>query len=198
MKVPGTFTGSVVSSAEMNGLGHVFTSGTRPTGAEVYEGRRIYETDTSMWQSYDGSAWSPIGPVDGALTDWSGSIQVDQGGTSNVGRSSTLATYSRIGRQVTGMFRVVFNASGSAGSAILVTLPVAASTSAASNINVIGTAVFYPTVAIINPLIAVIGVTANRMQFIPSDTLGTVYFGTAETIGSTETLTCAFSYEAAS
>ena len=197
MKAPGSFTSTLVTVAELNALGHVYTSGTRPT-TEAYEGRRIYETDTSMWQSYDGAAWSPIGPVDGALTDWSGSIQVDQGGTSNVGRSSTLATYSRIGRQVTGMFRVVFNASGSAGSAILVTLPVAASTSAASNINVIGTAVFYPTLAIINPLIAVIGVTANRMQFIPSDTLGTVYFGTAETIGSTETLTCAFSYEAAS
>ena len=197
MKAPGSFTSSVITVEELNALGHVYTSSTRPV-TEAYEGRRIYETNADMWQSYDGSAWSPIGPVSGALTDWSSTIRVDQGGTNNVGRSSTLATYSRVGRQVTGMFRVVFNASGSAGSAILVTLPVAASTSAASNINVIGTAVFYPTVAIINPLIAVIGVTANRMQFIPSDTLGTVYFGTAETIASTEILTCAFSYEAAS
>ena len=197
MKVPGTFTGSVVSSAEMNGLGHVFTSSTRPTGAEVYEGRRIYETDTSMWQSYDGSAWSPIGPVDGALTDWSGSIQVDQGASTNIGRSATLATYSRVGRQVTGMFRVVFNATGTAGSAILATLPVAAS--ATSDKTAIGSGVFVGSAGLLRSVVVVIGVTANRMQFAGDVGLGGVYLGVVgETIGSGEKLTCTFSYEAAS
>ena len=196
MKAPGSFTSTLVTVAELNALGHVYTSGTRPV-TEAYEGRRIYETDTSFWQSYDGSAWTATGPVDGALTDWSGSVQVDQGAT-NIGRSATLATYSRVGRQVTGMFRVVFNAAGTGGSVIKATLPVAASTEAASNITVIGTAVFSTLGGKTCPLIAVIGVTASRMQFIPLETLGAVYYGTTETIGSGEKLTCTFSYEAAS
>ena len=194
MKVPGTFTTSLVTVEELNSLGHVFTSAARPSGAEVYEGRRIYETNTSMWQSYDGSAWTATGPVDGALTDWSGSISIDKsGGTNNVGRSATLATYSRVGRQVTGMFRVVFNAAGT-GSSILASLPVAAS--ATSDITAIGAAVFVTSIADYQPLTAVIGVTADRMQFIPGDTISTTYY--ARNIASGEILTCAFSYEAAS
>ena len=199
MKAPGSFTSTLVTVAELNALGHVYTSGTRPTSTEAYTGRRIYETDTDYWQSYDGAAWSPVGPVSGALTDWSGSIQVDQGAT-NIGRSATLATYSRIGRQVKGMFRVVFNAAGTAGQVIKVTLPVAASTSAAANINVIGSGVFVGQPAsYVRPLIAVIGVTASRMQFVAATAaVGTVYYGTGETIASTEVLTCTFAYEAAS
>lgn len=201
MKAPGSFTSTLVTVAELNALGHVYTSGTRPTSNEAYTGRRIYETDTSMWQSYADSAWTGTGPVDGALTDWSGSIRVDQGAT-NIGRSATLATYSRIGRQIKGMFRVVFNAAGTAGQVIKVTLPVAASTSAAANINVIGSGVFVGdtgTPRYVRPLIAVIGVTASRMQFVAATAaVGTVYFGTGETIASTEVLTCTFAYEAAS
>ncbi len=196
MKVPGTFTSTLVTVAELDALGHVFTSSTRPAGVEVYEGRRIFELDTGMWQSYDGSAWSPVGPVSGALTDWSGTLAVDQGGSNNISRSSTLATYSRVGRQVTGMFRAVFNASGTATNPILATLPVAAS--ATSDITAIGLAVFVNSVANLQPLIAVIGVTANRMQFITSETVGTTYYGNGETIGVGEILTCAFAYEAAS
>ena len=196
MKVPGTFTSTLVTVAELDALGHVFTSSTRPAGVEVYEGRRIFELDTGMWQSYDGSAWSPVGPVSGALTDWSSTLAVDQGGSNNISRSSTLATYSRVGRQITGMFRAVMNATGTATNPILATLPVAAS--ATSDITAIGHAVFVDSVANLQPLIAVIGVTANRMQFITSETVGTTYYGNGETIGVGEILTCAFAYEAAS
>ncbi len=195
MKVPGTFTGSVVSSAEMNGLGHVVTSSTRPTGAETYEGRRIYETDTSFWQSYDGAAWSPVGPVDGALTSWT--LQIDQGASSDIGKSSTVATYSRVGRQITGMFRAVFNASGTAGSAVLATLPVAAS--ATSNTTVIGSGMFKPSGGQFRSFVVVIGVTANRMQFAGDVGLGGNYLGVVGvTIASGDKLTCTFQYEAAS
>lgn len=194
MKVPGTFTASIVTVAELNGLGHVVTSGTRPSGVEVYEGRRIYETDTSMWQSYDGSAWSPIGPVDGALTDWTPTI--DQGASTNIGKSSTYAKVSRVGRQIQATFRVVFNASGTAGSAIVVSLPVAAA--ATSNITAIGSGVFITSGAFYNPLIAIIGVTSNRMQFVIADTATNAYFGTAETIDSGEILTATIAYESAS
>ena len=194
MKVPGTFTASIVTVAELNGLGHVVTSGTRPSGAEVYEGRRIYETDTSMWQSYDGSAWSPIGPVDGALTDWTPTV--DQGASTNIGKSSTYAKVSRVGRQIQATFRVVFNASGTAGSAIVVSLPVAAA--ATSNITAIGSGVFITSGAFYNPLIAIIGVTSSRMQFVIADTATNAYFGTAETIASGEILTATIAYESAS
>ena len=194
MKVPGTFTASIVTVAELNGLGHVVTSGTRPSGVEVYEGRRIYETDTSMWQSYDGSAWSPIGPVDGALTDWTPTV--DQGASTNIGKSSTYAKVSRVGRQIQATFRVVFNASGTAGSAIVVSLPVAAA--ATSNITAIGSGVFITSGAFYNPLIAIIGVTSSRMQFVIADTATNAYFGTAETIASGEILTATIAYESAS
>ena len=194
MKVPGTFTASIVTVAELNGLGHVVTSGTRPSGAEVYEGRRIYETDTSYWQSYDGSAWSPIGPVDGALTDWTPTV--DQGASTNIGKSSTYAKVSRVGRQIQATFRVVFNASGTAGSAIVVSLPVAAA--ATSNITAIGSGVFITSGAFYNPLIAIIGVTSSRMQFVIADTATNAYFGTAETIASGEILTATIAYESAS
>lgn len=194
MKVPGTFTASIVTVAELNGLGHVVTSGTRPSGAEVYKGRRIYETDTSMWQSYDGSAWSPIGPVDGALTDWTPTV--DQGASTNIGKSSTYAKVSRVGRQIQATFRVVFNASGTAGSAIVVSLPVAAA--ATSNITAIGSGVFITSGAFYNPLIAIIGVTSSRMQFVIADTATNAYFGTAETIATGEILTATIAYESAS
>lgn len=195
MKVPGTFTASVVTVAELNGLGHVVTSGTRPSGAEVYEGRRIYETDTSMWQSYDGSAWSPIGPVDGALTDWTPTV--DQGASTNIGKSSTYAKVSRVGRQIQATFRVVFNASGTAGSAIVVSLPVAAA--ATSNITAIGTGVFITSGAFYIPLTAIIGVTSNRMQFVSSALETNTYFGvSSETIATGEILTATIAYESAS
>ena len=195
MKVPGTFTASIVTVAELNGLGHVVTSGTRPSGAEVYEGRRIYETDTSMWQSYDGSAWSPIGPVDGALTDWTPTV--DQGASTNIAKSSTYAKYSRVGRQIQATFRVVFNASGTAGSAIVVSLPVAAA--ATSNITAIGSGVFITSGAFYIPLTAIIGVTSNRMQPVPSALETNTYFGvSSETIATGEILTATIAYESAS
>jgi hypothetical protein len=194
MKVPGTFTASIVTVAELNGLGHVVTSGTRPSGAEVYEGRRIYETDTSMWQSYDGSAWSPIGPVDGALTDWTPTV--DQGASTNIGKSSTYAKVSRVGRQIQATFRVVFNASGTAGSAIVVSLPVAAA--ATSNITAIGSGVFITSGAFYIPLTAIIGVTSNRMQFVSSALETNTYFGvSSETIATGEILTATIAYESA-
>lgn len=61
MARPGTFTGSVVSVAELNALGRVYTSGTRPTGADLYEGLEIYETDTDRRWMYTGAAWQFVG-----------------------------------------------------------------------------------------------------------------------------------------
>lgn len=194
MKVPGTFTASVVTVAELNGLENVTTAAGKPTGAELREGRRIYETDTSMWQSYDGSAWSPIGPVDGPLTDWTPTI--DQGANTNIAKSSTYAKYSRVGRQVHASFRVVLSGAGATGT-VLISLPVAAA--ATSNITDIGTFVWISSGAFYYANIAVIGVTANRFQGVQTSTDSNAYFtagGSGMAVGSI--LTGQLSYEAAS
>ena len=57
MARPGTFTAAVVTVAEMNALGRVYTSGTRPTGVDLYEGLDIWETDTDRRMEYDGTGW---------------------------------------------------------------------------------------------------------------------------------------------
>jgi hypothetical protein len=44
----------------------VCTSTTRP--ASPYEGQTIYETDTDLVKSYDGSNWNTIGPTTQAIT----------------------------------------------------------------------------------------------------------------------------------
>mgnify|MGYP006376960971 len=195
MKVPGTFTASIVTVDELNALENVTTAAGKPSGAELREGRCIYENDTSYWQSYDGSAWSPIGPVDGALTDWTPTV--DQGASTNIGKSSTYAKVSRVGRQIQATFRVVFNASGTAGSAIVVSLPVAAA--ATSNITAIGSGVFITSGAFYIPLTAIIGVTSNRMQFVSSALETNTYFGvSSETIATGEILTATIAYESAS
>lgn len=57
MARPGTFTSAIVDASELNALGAVYTSGTRPTGADVYEGLHIWETNTDRWMMYDGTGW---------------------------------------------------------------------------------------------------------------------------------------------
>lgn len=39
------------------GLVSVVTSSTRPTGADLYKGKQIYETDTDRELTYDGTGW---------------------------------------------------------------------------------------------------------------------------------------------
>lgn len=193
MEVPGSYTPHIMTVAEMDTLGHVFTSGTRPSGVEVYEGRRIYETDTSMWQSYDGSAWSPIGPVDGALTDWTPTI--DHGANTNIAKSSTYAKYSRVGRQVHASFRVVLSGAGASGT-VLISLPVAAA--ATSNITDIGTFVWISSTAFYYANIAVIWVTANRFQGVMTSADTNAYFSAGGGMAVGSILTGQLSYEAAS
>ncbi len=58
MARPGTFvTGQVITKAELDALGRVYTSSTRPTGSDLYEGLDIYETDTDRRLEYDGTGW---------------------------------------------------------------------------------------------------------------------------------------------
>ena len=196
MKVPGTFTASIVTVAELNDLENVRAYASAPTGAELRDCREFVDPNTRLrwiWSDSE-AAWVSSGPVNGALTDWTPTV--DQGASTNIGKSSTYAKVSRVGRQIQATFRVVFNASGTAGSAIVVSLPVAAA--ATSNITAIGSGVFITSGAFYNPLIAIIGVTSSRMQFVIADTATNAYFGTAETIASGEILTATIAYESAS
>jgi hypothetical protein len=63
----------------------VCTSSTRP--AVPYEGQTIYETDTDLVRSWNGSSWVTIGP-----TNTSGFQPTIQSGQANVDTSQTITT----------------------------------------------------------------------------------------------------------
>lgn len=96
------------------------TSATRPTGVE---GRMIAETDTNGFQVHTGSAWVPFG-LWGTWTAWT--PRIDQGASTNIAKTVTYSRYVRIGSLVTWTFNILMTASGTAGSALVLTLPVTA------------------------------------------------------------------------
>ena len=97
------------------------TAGTHPTGTE---GQFIYETDTGSVKGHDGSAFVEFGRLSGAGT-WT--PQIDQGASTNISKTVTTAFYVRFGNIVLAWANLALTASGSAGSAVTVTLPVAPS-----------------------------------------------------------------------
>lgn len=198
MEVPGNFTPHIMTVAEANDLENVRAYASLPTGSERRDGRRILDPNTRLVWCWSDSeaAWVSSGPVNGALISWTPTV--DQGASTNISKSSTYAVYSRVGRDIRAKFRVVFNASGSAGSAILVTLPVAAASAAVSNITACGgSGAFITSGGFYIPLTPVFGVTSNRVQFVSSALETNAYFGVSETIGSGEILTATLEYEAA-
>jgi hypothetical protein len=73
----------------------VCTSSTRP--AAPFEGQTIYETDTDLVKSYDGSSWVTIGPVTAAVT----AIQSATVNTSQGTSSTSYTDLSTVGPEVT-------------------------------------------------------------------------------------------------
>jgi len=73
---------------------------------------------------YSGSVWSTIGPVHGALTNFTPAIT--QGGA--VTATVAYARYQRIGRMILGSLFLSVTGSGTASNSIVVTLPVTAIT----------------------------------------------------------------------
>ena len=65
----------------------------------------------------------------GAWTAWT--PQIDQGASTNIAKTVNHANYARDGRKITATFKLTLTASGTAGSAVTVTLPVAAVSAAA-------------------------------------------------------------------
>lgn len=97
----------------------VCTSTTRPTGASLYAGLKIFEADTLYEQTWTGSAWI-ITAVLGAWPSWTPTVQQGVGVTVAV----VHATWSRSGRDVKGSFRLSVTGTGTAGQAVGVSLPV--------------------------------------------------------------------------
>ena len=197
MKVPGTFTASIVTVAELNDLENVRAYASAPTGAELRDCREFVDPNTRLrwiWSDSE-AAWVSSGPVNGALTDWSSTLTIDQGANTNIAATKT-AKYSRVGRQVHAWFRAVLTGAGATGT-VLISLPVPAA--ATSNITDIGTFVWISSGAFYYANIAVIGVTANRFQGVMTSTDANAYFtagGSGMAVGSI--LTGQLSYEAAS
>ena len=87
------------------------TSGTRPTGVE---GRLIAETDTNLFQVYNGTAWQGFGAF-GASTTYTPT-------TTNVTTPTATGRYIRYGRM--GWFNVAISAgTATAANVITLTLP---------------------------------------------------------------------------
>lgn len=99
----------------------VCTSTTRPSGASLYAGLKIFEIDTLYEQTWTGSAWI-ITAVLGAWPSWTPAVQQGAG----VSVTVVHATWSRSGRDVKCSFRLSVTGPGTAGQGVGVSLPVPA------------------------------------------------------------------------
>lgn len=103
------------------------TSATRPSGVE---GQVIYEADTDSFQAFDGTNWVEFGRLASAGT-WTPTVA--QGASTNISKTVTEARYVRIGNIVFAWCHLQITGSGTAGSAVSVTLPVTASGATANS-----------------------------------------------------------------
>lgn len=118
------------------------TSGTRPTGVE---GRCIFETDTNLLLTYDGSSWVQMGAT-GAWVSWTPTVT--QSGSVTV--TNTRSRYTRHGRTIHFSINVSVTGSGTASNEIVVSLPVEAAS--ANDITAAGTGLVYDdSVGIVYP-----------------------------------------------
>lgn len=121
MARPGTFvTGQVVTKAELDALGAVYTSGTRPTGADLYEGLHIWETDTDRWWVYDGTGWIIMAEPTVSYTPTLTNI--------TLGTGTVSASYHRSDGWCDYSLRLTFGSSTSIAGGCTISLPVAYST----------------------------------------------------------------------
>lgn len=116
----------------------ICTSSTRP--ASPFAGQVVYETDTGMYQSYNGSAWIQNGGISSA--GWTSfTPTISQGVSTNISKSINYAKYTRFGNTVHYQFRIGITGAGTAGSAVNVSLPVNAAYTAGGL--VVGSAWYY-------------------------------------------------------
>lgn len=166
----------------------ICTSSTRP--ASPFVGQSIYETDTSLAYTYNGSAWVQTGDSTGAWTAF----------TPTISQSSTVTysgpmRYTRIGRTIHANCALYITGSGSAGTGVTVSLPVAAQAS----LPVIGSSWIYDASAGVRYVCAVDLASTTSVSFL-HDASGAASWGQNPSIGlaNADQIRFGITYEAAS
>lgn len=135
------------------------------------EGMMAYLIDVNTVTVYNGSAWSTVGPVHGALLTWTPVVVQSATPTLTVQNAS----YVRIGRMIVGNFQIALTSSGTAGNAITLTLPV----TAAANQTAIGSGYLVDTST---------GFFYSAV-LVPADTTKTWFLDTAINAGASTAVT---------
>jgi hypothetical protein len=91
------------------------------------EGMMAYLVDLNVMTVYSGAAWSTIGPVHGALTNYTPVLTQSGAVTKTVNNAS----YIRIGRMIIGNVWLNVTGPGTAANAVTISTPVTASTPSA-------------------------------------------------------------------
>lgn len=108
------FHGPVASDTALSDV----TSGTRPS--VPYTGELIYETDTGLYKSFDGSSWVDLAtPLSGAWTTWTPTLA-----NLTLGNGTVIARFTRIGRTIHFIFVFTLGSTSAVGTAPTFTLPV--------------------------------------------------------------------------
>lgn len=88
----------------------------------LIEGLMAYLKDTNAISIYTGSVWTTFGTAHGVLGAWTPTVTQ----TGSVTVTVTYAKLQRIGRYISGWFKLAVTGSGSAGTAVIVSAPVTA------------------------------------------------------------------------
>lgn len=97
----------------------ILTSSTRPT--VPYTGELLYETDTGLYKSFNGSSWVDLAtPSAGAWQTWTPSNT-----NVTVGNGTQVARFTRIGRTITAHYQLTFGSTTAFSGGVSIGLPVA-------------------------------------------------------------------------
>ncbi len=105
-----------VHPATKDDLTRILTSGTRP--ADTYEGQLIYETDTDSFKAHNGTGWEQVVTL-GGWTAYTPTLT--QSGA--VTKTVTYAKWRKVGRDLSGAFKLDATGAGTAANAVVVGLP---------------------------------------------------------------------------
>ena len=114
---PGVLTSSDVNTFLMRQAVITCTSSTRP--ASPNEGMTIYETDTDLYQTWSGSAWTPL-ISSGTWQSWTPTISSYGAGTDwALGNATVAGGFLRVGKGVIGWQEITFGSTSTFGTKFL-------------------------------------------------------------------------------
>ncbi len=127
-----TFTaGSIFTAADANGyfmnqvLQRFASAAARDAAITVpAEGMVAYLDDVNTLTNYSSTAWSTVGPINGAFTTWTPTVA--QLGSVTV--TNTRSTYIRIGRLIVCWWELAVTGAGTASNNITISMPVTPAT----------------------------------------------------------------------